>query len=162
MPRTPGPCAPNDRLSAAIRRFARHYLEMVIAMSVGMLVIGIPAAGALELAGSSLADLKATVPGFYLFAMGVSMTAPMVAWMRHRGHGWRPTSEMGASMMGPTITVVVLLAVGVTDFDGAMMIEHVAMFPAMLAVMLVRWGEYSAPHSTRRRAEPLRLAPSPR
>lgn len=56
--------------------------------------------------------------------------------------------EMGASMMGPTIAVIVLLAAGLTDFDAAMMIEHVAMFPAMLAVMLARWNEYSASHDS--------------
>jgi len=49
-------------------------------------------------------------------------------------------------MMGPTIAVIVLLAAGITDFDAAVMIEHVAMFPAMLAVMLARWDEYSASH----------------
>ena len=142
---------PNSSLSAArIRRFARHYLEMVIAMFAGMLVIGVPAAGTLELAGSSLSELKETAPAVYLLAMGVAMTVPMVAWMRYRGHGWRPTSEMGASMMGPTVGVIVLLAAGVTDFDAAMMIEHVAMFPAMLAVMLARWDEYSASHDHRR------------
>lgn len=130
-----------------IRRFARHYLEMVLAMFVGMLALGVPAAGALELAGSSLSELKETAPAVYLLAMGLAMTMPMVTWMRYRDHGWRPTSEMGASMMGPTIAVIVLLAAGVIDFDAAMMIEHVAMFPAMLAVMLARWDEYSAAHA---------------
>ena len=131
---------------ARIRRFARHYLEMVIAMFAGMLVLGFAAAGALELAGSSLSELKETAPALYLLAMGVAMTVPMAAWMRHRGHGWRPTSEMAGAMMVPTIAVVVLLAAGITDFDAAMMIEHVAMFPAMLAVVLARWDEFSAPH----------------
>jgi hypothetical protein len=141
---------PHSSLSTArIRRFARHYLEMVIAMFAGMLALGVPAAGALALAGSSLSELKETVPAVYLLAMGVAMTVPMVAWMRYREHGWRPTSEMGASMMGPTIAVIVLFAAGVTDFDAAMMIEHVAMFPAMLAVMLARLDEYSAPHADR-------------
>jgi len=80
---------PNSSLSSArIRRFARHYLEMVIVMFAGMLVIGAPAVGALELAGSSLSELEETAPAVYLLAMGVAMTVPMVAWMRHRDHGW--------------------------------------------------------------------------
>lgn len=133
-----------------IRRFARHYLEMVIAMFAGMLVLGAPVAGVLELAGSSIAELEATAPAVYLLAMGVVMTVPMVAWMRHRGHGWRPASEMGAAMMGPAISVIVLLAARVINFDAAMMIEHVAMFPAMLAVMLTRWDEYATPHDHHR------------
>ena len=142
---------PHSSLSTArIRRFARHYLEMVVAMAAGMLFLGVPAVGALELAGSGLSELKDSAPAVYLLAMGVAMTVPMVAWMRYRDHGWRPTTEMGASMMGPTIAVIGLLAAGVFDFDAAMMIEHVAMFPAMLAVMLARWDEYSAPHDRHR------------
>jgi hypothetical protein len=43
--------------------------------------------------------------------MGVSMTLPMVAWMRYRGHGWAPSSEMAASMMIPMAGVIALLAV---------------------------------------------------
>lgn len=121
-------------------------------MSAGMLVIGAPAAGALELAGSSLSELEETAPAVYLLAMGVAMAVPMVAWMRHRDHGWRPTSEMGAAMIGPTIAGVGLFAAGVTDFDAAMMIEHVSMFPAMVAVMLARWDEYSAAHGHHRSA----------
>lgn len=128
-----------------IRRFARHYVEMVVAMFAGMLVLGLPLAGVLELAGSGLPELEEAAPGIYLLGMGVSMTAGMVTWMRHRAHGWRPTAEMAGAMMGPTIAVIILLGLEVVDFGAAMMIEHVAMFPAMLAVMLARWDEYSAP-----------------
>jgi hypothetical protein len=136
--------------SARIRRFARHYVEMVIAMFAGMFVLGVPLAGVLELAGSSLCELERSTPAVYLLAMGVSMTAGMVVWMRYRGHGWRPSSEMAGAMMGPTFAVIVLLGFGIVDFGAAMMIEHVAMLPAMLAVMLARWDEYSAPHDHRR------------
>jgi len=37
-----------------VRRFARHYLEMVVAVFAGMLVLGLPGAGLLQLAGSSV------------------------------------------------------------------------------------------------------------
>jgi hypothetical protein len=66
--------------------------------------------------------------------------------MRYRGHGWQPSMEMAASMIVPTIAVIVLLAAGISDFGASMAIEHAAMFPAMLTVMLVRWDEYSASH----------------
>ena len=138
---------PNSSTNTArIARFARHYLEMVIAMFAGMLVLGLPAAGALELVASSLSELEETAPAVYLLAMGIAMTVPMVAWMRYRGHGWRPASEMAGAMVVPTVAVIVLLAAGISDFGAAMMIEHVAMFPAMLAVMLARWDAFSAPH----------------
>ena len=127
-------------------RFARHYVEMVIAMFTGMLLLGLPAEGVLQLAGTGVAELKVSAPAVVLLGMGIVMTVPMVAWMRHRGHGWRPTVEMAGSMIVPTVAVIGLLAAGISDFGGAMMIEHVAMFPAMLAVMLMRRDEYSGAH----------------
>ena len=33
--------------------------------------------------------------------MGAAMAAPMVAWMRHRGHAWSDGLEMTAAMLGP-------------------------------------------------------------
>jgi flagellar biosynthetic protein FliP len=146
--------------TAHIRWFARHYVEMVAAMFAGMFVLGLPAAGALELAGSGLGELEESAPAVYLLGMGISMTVGMVGWMRYRGHGWRPASEMAGAMMAPTFAVIFLLGLGVLDFGGAMMIEHVTMFPAMLAVMLARWEEYSAPDATRRRTEPRGAEPN--
>jgi hypothetical protein len=120
---------------------------MVIAMFAGMLVLGLPAEGLLQAFGSSVSELKTTAPAVVLLGMGIVMTVPMVAWMRYRGHTWRPSLEMAASMIVPTLAVMGLLAAGVSDFSAAMAIEHVAMFPAMLAVMLMRWDEYSASHA---------------
>jgi hypothetical protein len=60
---------------------------------------------------------------------------------------------MAAAMVVPTLALIGLLATGVmTDFMGLMMLEHVVMFPSMLAVMLLRWDEYAMPHA--RHAEP--------
>jgi hypothetical protein len=80
-----------------------------------------------------------------LIAMFVTMTVPMVAWMRFRGHGWRPSSEMAAAMLVPTLGVLALLWSDlVTDFGTLMALEHVVMLPSMLAVMLLRPDEYGA------------------
>jgi hypothetical protein len=79
--------------------------------------------------------------------MGLSMTAPMIAWMRYRGHGWAATNEMSASMLIPTAGVTGLMAAGVTsDVHALLMLEHVVMLPAMLAAMLLRRDEYSGAH----------------
>lgn len=43
--------------SSPARRFARHYVEMVIAMALGMVVLGLPAEVALGALGSSWAEL---------------------------------------------------------------------------------------------------------
>ena len=85
--------------SPANRRFARHYLEMLVAMFGGMIVLGIPAASALAAAGMSSTELRNDYPKLLLFGMAVVMTVPMVGWMRHRGHTWRPSLEMAASML---------------------------------------------------------------
>ncbi len=80
--------------------------------------------------------------------MAIVMTVPMVAWMRFRGHSWRPCLEMAASMIVPTVAIIGLLAAGaITDFMSLMTLEHVVMLPSMLAVMLLRWDEYARPHS---------------
>ncbi len=57
--------------------------------------------------------------------MALTMTVPMVAWMRYRGHGWRPCLEMAAAMFVPTFVAIALL--GAIDFDALMMFEHVGM-----------------------------------
>jgi flagellar biosynthetic protein FliP len=51
-------------------------------------------------------------------------------------------------MMVPTLGVVALLAVGlVEDTHALLAIQHVVMFPAMLAVMFLRLDEYTHAHA---------------
>ena len=124
--------------------FVRHYAEMVAAMLLGMLILGLPAEAALRAIGSSTTELRDDAPAVALLGMAVMMTVPMVAWMRHRGHAWRPNAEMAASMFLPTFGVIALMAGGVvTDFMTLMSLEHVVMLPSMLVVMLLRRAEYS-------------------
>jgi hypothetical protein len=131
-------------MSTSTRHFIRHYLEMIAAMIAGMIVIGIPAEGALHLIGYGSADLQHDSPALALLGMATMMTIPMVALMRYRGHAWRPCWEMSASMFIPTFGVIAALATGISDdFMGLMMIEHVAMLPAMLLAMLLRYDEYA-------------------
>jgi uncharacterized membrane protein YhaH (DUF805 family) len=126
-------------------RFARHYAEMVAAMFAGMIALGIPAAIALSGLGIELAD---DAPAALLLGMGITMTVPMVTWMRYRGHDWAASNEMAASMMIPSVGVVGLLAAGVVVETGTLLaIQHVVMFPAMLAVMLLRLDEYTHAHA---------------
>ena len=126
-------------------RFARHYAEMVATMFAGMIALGLPAGIALSGLGIELAD---DAPAALLLGMGITMTVPMVAWMRYRGHGWAASNEMAASMMIPSVAVVGLLAAGVVVETGTLLaIQHVVMFPAMLAVMFLRLDEYTHAHA---------------
>jgi hypothetical protein len=126
------------------RRFVRHYVEMVVAMFLGMVVLGAPAMLALGAAGVSSAELEADAPALMLLGMGVTMTVPMVGWMRCRGHGWGPSNEMAASMLIPTAGVIALLGARLVEDIGTLLaIEHAVMLPAMLVAMLLRREEYA-------------------
>ena len=127
-------------MSPSVRHFVRHYLEMVAAMFLGMGVLG----AALPAVGVSWSELRSDAPTLLLIVMAVSMTVPMVAWMRYRGHGWPASAEMAASMLLPTLAVLALLWGGVvTDVGTLLGIEHVAMAPSMLIAMLLRRHEYT-------------------
>ncbi len=121
------------------KAFARHYLEMVVVMFVGMGLLALPARWAWAGAGLDTADTAGM-----LIRMGVTMTLPMIPWMLWRGHGMRPTLEMAGAMIVPTLGALVLLVAGALTGVGLLMtVEHVAMLIAMFAVMAARPEEYS-------------------
>jgi hypothetical protein len=128
------------------RRFIRHYVEMVIAMFAGMIILGIPGEAALRAVGTSTMELKVDAPALVLLGMATMMTIPMVAWMRRMGHGWQPCNEMAASMYLPTLAVIAMMAADAASFGAAMTLEHVLMLPSMLVAMLLRREEYSCDH----------------
>jgi hypothetical protein len=130
-------------LTPATKHFVRHYLEMVVAMFAGMVVLGIPLEAGLHAIGSSTSDLHHSAPAVVLLGMAATMTVPMVALMRLRGHAWRPCWEMSASMFLPTFAAIALMGSGLIGFGLAMTLEHVVMLPAMLVAMLLRPEEYS-------------------
>ena len=131
-------------MSASTKHFIRHYIEMLVAMFGGMMVLGLPAGAALAAVGMSMSELHNDAPALMLFVMAVTMTVPMVAWMRYRGHGWRANTEMSASMFLPTFAVIGLLwADLLTDIGMLMVVEHIAMLLAMLGAMLLRRAEYT-------------------
>ncbi len=82
------------------------------------------------------------LPTATLLVVAVSMTLPMVAWMRHRGHAWRDCSEMAAAMVIPVIPFLCLVWFGVTESAqcGGYCASSVA---AMLALMYYRRSEYA-------------------
>src|SRR3954467_822677 len=89
--------------------FIRHYVEMVVVMFAGMLVLGLPGETALQAIGSGTSELRHNAPSVVFLGMAATMTAPMVGWMRYRGHRWQPTLEMAASMIIPTLIAIAFL-----------------------------------------------------
>jgi hypothetical protein len=54
-------------MSASTRHFARHYPEMVVAMFLGMAMLGLPALAALSAVGMSWSALHNDTPAVLLF-----------------------------------------------------------------------------------------------
>ncbi len=108
---------------------AGHYLEMVVAMAVGMLLLG-GLRGLLGLTVSFEAH-----PGASYLLMATDMAIGMAAWMLVRGHGRAETMEMCAAMYVPPalLPLVWLDLMGAPTF---MVLAHVLMLVAMLAVLL--------------------------
>ena len=125
-------------------RFARHYAVMVVAMYAGMLVLDPVYAAVAARAG--YADPWTELPVVSSLVMAVNMTVPMVLLMLRHRHGAVPVVEMAASMVVPTAAAAGLHALGVLAADHVMTVAHVAMFPAMLLVMLRRYALYAAVH----------------
>jgi len=125
-------------------RFVLHYGEMMLVMFTGMGVGALALALVAAATGYGYSDLKADAPALVLAGMGVSMTAPMVWWMRRRGHSWAANRAMAISMIAPTVAAIVLLAVdAVADVGIALEIQHIVMFPGMFVAMLLYRGEYT-------------------
>src|SRR5215218_8163974 len=61
--------------------FIRHYVEMVVVMFAGMLVLGLPGEAALQAIGSGTSVLRHEAPSLVFLGMAATMTIPMVAWM---------------------------------------------------------------------------------
>lgn len=118
----------------AYLRFAGHYVEMVVAMLVGMFALG------------PLWSLAA--PGLMAYAeaqamtMATDMTLGMALWMWIRRHPWRPIAEMSIAMYLPFVVLLVPYQFGAVSADGVMMGGHVLMFVTMFAAMLWRREEY--------------------
>lgn len=129
------------------RHFVRHYLLMVAVMVLGMTVLGIPAGLTLEALGSSWGALRDDAPALMLLLMAFTMTAPMVWWMQRMGHSPRANAEMAAAMIGPTLLVIGVHAIGAAADVGTLLVaEHLLMLVAMFGVMLLRPEEYSHHH----------------
>jgi hypothetical protein len=134
----------NPAVHRPVRHFVRHYVEMLVAMAAGMVVLtplwelGLGAVGASWL-------LDRVEPATMI--MATSMSVPMVAWMRYRGHGWAASLEMAAAMYLSFAVLYPPLWLGLLAVDSVMLVGHVLMLPAMAAAMLLRRDEYTRHHA---------------
>lgn len=129
----------------AARHFLRHLGEMLLAMVGGMMVLGAVDRGILAAAGTSATSVRDTAPEMVAVVMALNMSAGMAVWMRHRGHVWARIAEMAGAMFVPAVGAIALFWGGVIQSGAILGLEHVAMIPAMIAVMLIHRDEYSRP-----------------
>ena len=121
-------------------RFVGHYVEMVIAMFVGMGLLALP----WMLIWPGLDDY----PVLDILVMVANMTIGMAAWMAIRRHGRAMIVEMSVAMVAPFVVLLVPLGAGVISANTLMVAGHVLMFLTMLAAMLLRWEDYSHHHGS--------------
>lgn len=119
--------------------FLGHFAEMFVAMMVGMPLFGMPMRA---LQAALLGPSSVGIPELRALGMAISMTVAMVAWMRIRRHSWRPSVEMGAAMIVPTIALFPLSWAGLIAARSLSGLEMALMLPAMLLAMLYRRSEY--------------------
>ena len=124
----------------ALRRFVRHYLEIVVAAVAGMVVLGPVASMLLNPIG--WAGLLAHVETYSL-VMATNMTVATAAWMRFRRHGWAAIGEMAVAMYAPFLVLFPPLWLGALSVNGLMVLGHVLMLLAIAAVMSQRRDEYA-------------------
>jgi hypothetical protein len=125
--------------------FPRHLLEMTAVMVPGMVLGGaVFTVGAGLAAGGSLTweEARLRYPEACLLTIGLVMSAPMVAWMRHRGHAWQRGGEMTAAMLVPALALIGLLWLHGIGKDPLCGVYCLVMLPAMVAAMLLRRDEY--------------------
>jgi hypothetical protein len=138
------------------RNLVRHFFEMVLAMVVGMAVLG----GVIRMISAALGHPEFFLdhPGLRAPLMTLNMTAAMALWMRHRGHGWAAIGEMSAAMFVPLAVLIGPFWAGILPGDALLAAMHLLMLPAMVIAMLHRREEYAHDHRRRNTTNPARMA----
>jgi hypothetical protein len=129
-----------SRVAKPALGFLWHFVQMAVAMEIGMYALGymLPAVGQ--------ADLSTRSPEASALAMTVAMVLPMAAWMRIRGHGWERTAEMTAAMTVPIVVLVAACSIGLLPHSAVAFGLNVLMWAGMLGAMLFRWSDYAQHH----------------
>ncbi|MER5265369.1 hypothetical protein ABTZ99_25145 [Actinosynnema sp. NPDC002837] len=120
--------------TGAVLRFARHALEMAVAMVVGMVALE----PVWSFAWPGLADNVTA----HVLVMATDMSLGMALWMRIRRHGWAGIAEMSAAMYVPYVVLLPFHWADALSGSALMTAGHVLMVPAMLVAMLRRRHDY--------------------
>ena len=125
------PPRPAWRSTVTSRAFVVHYLQMLAAMGLGMLLL-MPLTMRVD---GAPAEVDALL-------MAATMAVGMTAWMAWRRHPWRAIVEMDAAMVLAFVVLFPLLWLGLLSEATMLVAGHVLMLPVMAAVMLHRPHHY--------------------
>ena len=129
--------------AASIKAFSWHYVQMLIAMVVGMMAFTPLWTFAFDRFGwSGVLDR----PDVFSLTMATSMALAMGLWMRFRHHGWIGVLQMSAAMYVAFVVLFPFLWAGLMSGDAVVMAGHVLMLPLMGLAMLLRKAEYLPGH----------------
>jgi glucose-6-phosphate-specific signal transduction histidine kinase len=105
--------------------------------------------GAAKAGYPDLIDLR--FPEFSILEIGILLAIPMAAWMRFRGHEWRPTLEMASTSIILAILLVGAASLGFMQKASMLVWLKRLACPVMLIPMLYRLDLYTVHHANHRR-----------
>lgn len=136
--------AHTSKSTVSLFHFARHLVEMFLAMMAGMMV------GAFLLAtavGTTVSEARREHAVVWVVVMAFDMTVPMVAVMLYRGHSRRSAGEMAAAMIVPALPIVACQLTHLVSGDVGRAYMPVSML-AMIALIVYRRSEYRTAAAT--------------
>ena len=137
-----GAAAPATR-AASVKAFSWHYVQMLIAMTAGMMAFTPLWIFAFDRLGRpGVLDR----PDVSSLTMATSMALAMGLWMRFRHHSWISVLQMSAAMYLAFAVLFPFLWAGVLSGDAVVLVGHVLMLPLMGLAMVLRKAEYLPGH----------------
>jgi cytochrome bd-type quinol oxidase subunit 2 len=136
--------AHTSKSTVSLFHFARHLVEMFLAMMAGMMV------GAFLLAtavGTTVSEARREHAVVWVVVMAFDMTVPMVAVMLYRGHSLRSAGEMAAAMIVPALPIVACQLSHIVSGEVGRAYMPVSMV-AMIALIVYRRSEYRTAAAT--------------
>ncbi len=133
--------------AASVGRFLWHFVQMFVAMMVGMMpyhaIFGKSPAGNTIL---------------WYAGMELSMVPGMVILMLYQRHGWRHTAEMAIAMLVGPAVFLACAQLGLHNYISGLSVNtllrlsNTTMIIGMLAAMLYRREMYTRPHAAHQQA----------
>lgn len=119
---------PTRRAALTDRMFIGHYLQMVVAMAIGMVVLGPLSMRVVHHSGAE----------GEMLLMATTMVVGAVTWMICRRHTWPAIVEMAAVMYASVAALFPFYWLGMVSPRALMVLGHLVMFMGMAVAMLRR------------------------